>query len=380
MVVTKLPPSLQKAIDKVNKDRDIRIASLADTDGLHVEAVPIGNVALDWLTGVGGFPRGRLVELFGPPSSGKTTTAIMAAVNAQKMGLRVLYLDYEQAMDPKYCEFLGLDLDALLFSQPDTLESGVNAMRDLVNTGEIGVVFLDSLAAMTSEKEVELEVGDMKFSARDKARIMAQMMRIVTPELSKTNTMLIILNHVQDLIPQGMFEQRLAAQGRKRTTTPGGTAKVYYASVRIEFKPIGNERAKRLNPTTNKMEDMIVYGKIQATAVKNKVGPPYRAVELRTELGKGISNEWTILSLLTGYGIIEVKNGVYRFDEPTMPLFQEKDFIKGEDNMLTAMRLHPEWTGKLAVLATEALNSSKEVVVPADTDVTDVELEELLSD
>lgn len=371
---------LRDALDKIRKERDLRIAPMSEME-LDVQSISTGNLSLDSITGVGGVPLGRITELYGPPSSGKTTCALQTVARAQSNGRRALYLDYEHSLDPVYCTALGVNLDDLLLSQPDTLEDGLNAMRELVKTGKIDLVVLDSLGAMTSERELEADTGDMKFSARDRARIMAQFMRQTTAELHDNSSALIILNHLQDVMPMGFFEQQLAAQGRKRTTTPGGNAPKFHASMRIEFKNVGNVRTKEWDPTTGKNEDVPTQTKVRVVVTKNKVGPPFRQAELRVRFGRGFSNEWSALTVLAGCAAIRNEKGTYRLDEDTADPTgaYSKDFVRGEDAFVELLEGTPEWGTHLIAMATKVLEREPTAAAPAEDVISPEEINALLT-
>lgn len=371
---------LEEAVKKAKKTYDLQIGNLKDfvTD---IEAISTGNIALDVITGVGGLPRGRIIELYGPPSSGKTTTALQAAVAAQRQGLAVVYADYEQAIDVDYAMSLGLDMEGDLFYlyQPESFEQGINIARDLIATGEVGILVVDSVAAMVTEKELEAETGKNTFASQ--AKTMAQTMRQMTGPLHRTKTTAVFLNHIQDVIDSSPMGQRLAAQGVKRVTTPGGKALKFYASIRMEYKPIGGVRGKQEDILTGEMEDVVTQQKVQVTVVKNKVAAPFKVAEVRVEFGKGFSNDLSVLGILTSYGKINAKSGVYRFTAETQPAFQTQDWIRGEHNVVTAMEEHPEWRAQLNALAISIIESVRNPVkIEPDQDkdpevMTDEELE-----
>lgn len=345
--------TVQQVLEETRTKRGLRIGSLSEAIE-SVEALSTGNIALDYLTGVGGLPKSRVTEFFGPPSSGKTTCAISLAAQAQKLGEYVVYLDYENSFDPDYAMALGLDAEdeKFIITQPDTMEEGINAMRDLIRTGEIGVSIVDSVAAMTLERELKAETGDMSVSARDKARFMAQAMRQLNPECRTHGTMLILLNHIQDVMPSALEAKR----GIKKTTTTGGSAPKFYASVRMEFRQLGNQREKIYNPLTNTTEDVITQTDVLATCIKNKVGPPFRNVVVRTIFGRGFSQGFTVSQLLAAHGVIEVqeKTGIYRFpNEDTRPkgMDPKKAWVKGERELAARIDDDPEWLARLLPMA-----------------------------
>lgn len=367
--------SLSEALSKISSDRDLRIGSLNDFN-LGVEALSTGNVAIDAITGVGGLPKGRIIELYGPPSSGKTTTALQAAARAQVNGENVLYLDYEHALDPTYCRALGIDTsaDSFLLAQPDTFEQGMNAMRELIETGEIGMVIVDSVAAMVIEKELSIETGGSTFA--DKAKLMAQTMRQLTPIVQKYGVVCVFLNHLQDVIDASPMGQKLAASGVKRTTTPGGKALKFHASLRMEYKPIGNIRSKGFDELTNEKDDVVSGSKVQVTVTKNKVAPPFKTCEVRVRFGKGFSQAWSALNILVNYGVVKKKaGGYYEFkkvgDSKLTPEGQSEWSTQGEDNVVSLIEMTPAWEDALVAYAKMLLDQhgpDDAEVVPEDED------------
>jgi len=360
--------SLSEALSKISSDRDIRIASLNDFD-LDVKSVSTGNIAIDAITGVGGLPKGRIIELYGPPSSGKTTTALQAAGAAQSSGENILYLDYEHALDPTYCRALGIDTsaDSFLLAQPDTFEQGMNAMRELIETGEIGMVIVDSVAAMVIEKELSIETGGSTFA--DKAKLMAQSMRQLTPIVQKYDVVCVFLNHLQDVIDASPMGQKLAASGVKRTTTPGGKALKFHASLRMEYKSIGNIRTSSWNELTNEKEDVPTQTKVQVTVTKNKVAPPFKTCVARVRFGRGFSQAWSALDLLVNYGAVKKRTGgvyVFRGDELT-PDGSPEWQTRGEENVVALIEMEPAWEQRLVTYAQTLLaQHGPAEAIPAD--------------
>jgi recombination protein RecA len=308
--------AFDEALAKVRKSRGLAIGSL-DEVLEEVEGISTGNLALDWITGCWGLPKGRIVELYGLQSSGKTTTALQAAATAQQAGLNVVFLDYEHSLDPTYCAALGLDPydPSFVVSQPTTFEEGINAIRDLVPSGEVGMVIVDSVAAMVTEKEMELDTGSESDFGR-KQKMMAQSMRQLGPDLRKNGTSAVFLNHVRDVIDTSAIGRRLAGAGIERKTTPGGTALKYHSSMRLHFKSIGKVTAEGTDALTTETSKTKVAEKVTVVVEKNKVGPPFRKAELRLRYGKGFSSAWTVLQILVAHGGIKKKSGgMYDFGE-----------------------------------------------------------------
>ena len=221
-----------------------------------------------------------------------------------------MFLDYEHSLDPNYCAALGLDPydPSFVVSQPSTFEEGIDAIRSLVPTGEVGIVIVDSVAAMVTAKEMEIETGSEKDFGR-KAKMMAQTMRTLTGPLARAGTTAVFLNHVRDVIDISPIGKRLAGAGVERKTTPGGSALKYAAAVRMHFKSIGKVSAEGTDALTTETERGKVGEKITVVVEKNKVGPPFRKAELRLRYGKGFSSAWTVLQILVAHGAIKKKSG-----------------------------------------------------------------------
>jgi recombination protein RecA len=255
----------------------------------------------------------------------------------------------------------------------------MNATRELIETGDIAVVIVDSVAAMVIEKELSIETGGSTFA--DKAKLMAQTMRQLTPIVKRHDVLLIFVNHLQDVIDATPMGQRLSAQGVKRTTTPGGRALKYAASMRIEYKPIGNVRTSELNPVTNEKEDVPTQTKVQVTVTKNKVGPPFRTCVVRVRFGKGFSQAWTVQDLLVRYKVLKKgTGGVFTLDEDTAPAGMPTT-IRGEEKLVHQLETNPEWLAHLTAMAKKLLDEHSHPVAeepPDEPDAADPELEELL--
>jgi len=307
---------------------------------LKPRGLSTGNLSVDAITSIGGLPRGRVTELFGPPSSGKTTTALQAAALVQRAGRRVVFMDHERSLDERYLRALGVDPDlacedggpAFVYMQPRSLEEGANAVRGLLPFTDL--VITDSVAAMVTENELEAKTGKAEFAARAKA--MHQYMRQVTGPAAETNTALVFLNHVQEVIDTSPMGQQMKARGITRQTTPGGTALKFYASLRMSYKQIGNVRATRYDPVLNEEVSVPAQTKTLVTVVKNKVGNPFGQAEVRVRFGTGFSNEWSALDVLVRHGVVKKDTGgVFRFRDdtgvtPTASLADEGRLVHAE--------------------------------------------------
>lgn len=377
--------SLADVLSELRTKEKLKIGPLSEFK-MVPEGLTTGNITLDALTGVGGLPKGRVVELFGPPSSGKTTTALQAAARLQQAGGIIAFADYERTLDEGYCKSLGLDTEAksFVYFQPENFEQGANAFRKMLKTGEPGLVIHDSVARMVTSKEQEAETG--KANVADRAKMLHQYLRQIITELHDTDCCAIFLNHLTELIDATPMGQQLAARGIKRMTTPGGKALPFYASLRIEFKQVGNVRSKEMSALAGEKTDQIRQTKVQATVVKNKVGDPFGQAELRVRFGKGFSNEFSVLDILRNYGVIKKdQQGKHTFPVPIDPVGNNihnsagtsgADWIKGEDVVLKTMEINPEWTAKMQQIAQDLLDENGLNKVELDVDENGVELAE----
>lgn len=355
--------SLDEILASVSKEFDVRIAPLS-ASGVDVPAISTGNIGIDYITGVGGLPLGRCVELYGQPASGKTTCALMTAARAQREGKRVLYFDFEQKLDPRYAKALGVDVDSetFLFVQPDNLEQGANVARKLVATGEIEVVIFDSVAAMTPSALIDKDTGQK--TVAEQARLMSEFLKAFVPLLRQTHTLGIFLNHEMELLDMG-------GGGRPgmppRKSTPGGRALKYYATLRMQFVTIKRNKGKFWDPLTNTEAESITSVHTLVKTDKNQVGVPHRQALVRVSFGKGYSQAFSVLNVLLAYKVVKKgTGGIYRFPglEGEEGAFEgletEVDakgqrWVRGEDKLVQMLDAAPKALRVWAEIAEEKL-------------------------
>ena len=281
---------------------------------MQVDAIPTGSLGLDLALGIGGVPRGRIVEVYGPESSGKTTLALHILAEAQKLGGEVAFIDVEHALDPVYAAALGVDIDSLLVSQPDTGEQAMEICEALVRSGAIDAIIVDSVAAMVPKAEIEGEMGDSHVGLQ--ARLMSQALRKLTGVIGKTNTVCIFINQLREKVG--------VVYGSPEVTT-GGRALKYYSSVRIDVR-----RIEGLKDSTG----AFIGNRTRAKVVKNKVAPPFREAEFDIMFGEGISKIGEILDLGVKLGVVQKSGAWFNYGDVRLG--------QGRDNAKIFLKEHPE--------------------------------------
>ena len=324
--------ALQAAMSKIEKDFGRgSVMKLGDEQIEDVEVIPTGSLALNAALGVGGYPKGRIIEIYGPESSGKTTLAIHAIAEAQKRGGIAAFIDAEHAFDRFYAKKLGVDVDELLISQPDNGEQALEIADQLIRSSAIDIIVIDSVAALTPKAEIEGDMGDNKVGLQ--ARLMSQALRKLTSTISKTNTTCIFINQLREKIGV-MF-------GNPETTT-GGNALKFYASVRLDIRRV----------TTLKDGDTPIGNQVRVKIVKNKVAPPFRKAEFEITFGEGISHVGEIVDLGVELGIIKKSGSWFSYGESRLG--------QGRDAVKKIIKDSPELSEELEGKIAEALKARNE--------------------
>ncbi|HEY9481237.1 MAG TPA: recombinase RecA [Candidatus Paceibacterota bacterium] len=321
---TKKPTNIDDTLAAIKtKFGDEAIMKLGEKPKVHVNAVPTGSIGLDAALGIGGVPRGRIVEIFGPESSGKTTLSLHIVAEAQKQGGVCAFIDAEHAMDPEYAKRIGVKIDELLISQPDTGEQALEIVEQLVRSGKLDVIVVDSVAALTPKDEIEGDMGAMHVGKQ--ARLMSQALRKLTAITAKSKTVVIFINQIR---------MQIGVMFGNPETTPGGKALKFYTSVRLDIRRIAQI----------KKGEEVVGGRVRVKVVKNKVAAPFKQTEFDLMYNEGISREGEIIALGEVHGIISKSGASYSYT----PLSGDKMPLgRGYDATRQFLKENPKVTNEI---------------------------------
>ena len=338
--------ALDEALKKIEKDFGKgSIMRLGDHAKLNIESIPTGCLSLDMALGIGGIPKGRIIEIYGPESSGKTTLTLHVIAECQKKGGTAAFIDAEHALDPQYARNLGVDIDKLIVSQPDNGEQGLDIAEALVRSGAVDLVVVDSVAALVPKTEIEGAMGDATIGLQ--ARLMSQAMRKLSGVISKTNSTVIFINQLREKIGI-MF-------GSPETTT-GGKALKFYSSVRLDIRKFDVIKQKE-ETAAGKKEDVIVGNRVRVKVVKNKVAPPFKVVEFDIMYGTGISKEGDILDVAVDRGIVEKAGAWFSYNGEKLG--------QGRENVKQLFKEKPELMEEIELKVREANKKEEEAVEEA---------------
>ncbi len=316
---TEKKKALEMAMSQIEKQFGKgSVMKLGEFKAMEIEAIPTGALSLDIALGIGGVPRGRIIEVFGPESSGKTTLALHIVAEAQKMGGEAAFIDAEHALDPVYAKKLGVDIDNLIVSQPDTGEQALEITESLVRSGALDVIVVDSVAALVPKAEIDGDMGDSHMGLQ--ARLMSQALRKLAGAINKSKTVLIFINQLREKIGV-MF-------GNPETTT-GGRALKFYASVRMDIRKIENI----------KQDGEVKGNRVRVKVIKNKVAPPFREAEFDVVYGQGISKEGNILDMAVNLDIVEKAGSWFSYDGERIG--------QGRENVKKYLRENPEMLNEI---------------------------------
>ena len=378
-MVKQASTAVADVLAELSKRYHLRIGTMSDVVD-DVVGLSTGNMAVDYLTGVGGLPMGRIVELYGVPSAGKSTTALQAAANLQQRIIadgrdeHILYLDFEHALDTTYAAALRLDPDhpTFILVQPVWLEDGADIAERLIRTGTVRLSIWDSVARMVPK---DLEFG-VRTHAMERARLMNSLLQRLTSLAHENNCAAVFLNHLVEAVSMG---------GRPgmppQETSPGGKALKFYASIRLSYKVIRQIKGKAADALSGAVAEQVIATHVKVKCTKNKVGIPLREAEIRVRFGEGFDNAWTAVQVLVAHKVIRRDGAWYRFDEhlahqdmATGAGKTPRPTLQGEAAVLTFADQHPEWAARLIDAARAAIadHGGDVLARSAETDDTDL--------
>ena len=338
--------ALEQALKQIEKQFGKgSIMKLGEKSDLEISTVPSGSLALDAALGVGGYPRGRIIEIYGPESSGKTTVALHAIAEVQAKGGQAAFIDAEHALDPKYAQNLGVNIDELLLSQPDTGEQALEIAEALVRSGAVDIIVVDSVAALVPKAEIEGEMGDSHMGLQ--ARLMSQALRKLSGAINKSKTIAIFINQIRE---------KIGVMFGNPETTPGGRALKFYSTVRLEVR-----RAETLKQGTE-----MIGNRTKIKVVKNKVAPPFRVAEVDIMYGEGISKEGEIVDIGSEMDILQKSGSWYSYNDERVG--------QGRENAKQFLRENPDIRQKIEMQIRESYGLESEIIAP---EVKKVEQDEL---
>ncbi|AIQ30442.1 MULTISPECIES: recombinase RecA [Paenibacillus] len=323
------------------------IMKLGESTHMKVEVVPSGSLALDIALGIGGLPKGRIIEVYGPESSGKTTVALHAIAEVQKLGGQAAFIDAEHALDPKYANALGVNIDELLLSQPDTGEQALEIAEALVRSGAVDIIVVDSVAALVPKAEIEGDMGDSHVGLQ--ARLMSQALRKLSGAINKSNTIAIFINQLRE---------KIGVMFGNPETTPGGRALKFYSSVRLDVRRV----------ESIKMGNDVVGNRTKIKVVKNKVAPPFKQADVDIMYGEGISREGSLVDIGTEMDIVNKSGAWYSYEGERLG--------QGRENSKQFLKEHQDIALLIENKIREASNLSTLVAAPTEADVVAEQEEE----
>jgi recombination protein RecA len=316
------------------------VMKLGDYKSMNVEAISTGALNLDIALGIGGLPKGRIIEIYGPESSGKTTLALHAVAEAQKAGGEAAFIDAEHALDPSYAKRIGVDIDNLIVSQPDTGEQALEIAEALIRSGAIDIIVVDSVAALVPKAEIDGDMGDAHIGLQ--ARLMSQALRKLAGAINKTNAIIIFINQLRE---------KVGIMFGNPETTPGGRALKFYASVRMDIRKVENI----------KQDGNVVGSRTKVKIVKNKVAPPFREVEFDIVYGKGISKEGSLLDLAVDLNIIDKSGSWFSYNGEKIG--------QGRENVKKYIEENPKFAEEVEKKVRDNFNKASENALVDDKDL-----------